>query len=135
MGVQPSAVRETEWGEILRPVASAGARSPAVLLLSAEPAMAIGHDAFLAEAWSAWGGRALPVARGYPQMSLEDLFALQPRSILLVGAVDPASALAKACAQRGIAFEGIEDGRLLRPGPALREGLRAWRARLAGEAP
>lgn len=130
MGVPTSAAREAQWEQALRPLGTLSERSPTVLLLSAEPVMAIGNDAFLAQAWAAWGGVTSPATPGYPPMSLEDLFALHPRSILLIGACPSGATLEAACAQRSISFECIEDGRLLRPGPALREGLGAWRASL-----
>lgn len=134
VGVSASAAREAQWEQALRPLGTLSERSPTVLLLSAEPVMAIGNDAFLAQAWVAWGGVTSPATPGYPPMSLEDLFALRPRSILLIGACPSGATLEAACAQRSIAFECIEDGRLLRPGPALREGLGAWRESLEARA-
>ncbi|MFZ4722236.1 MAG: helical backbone metal receptor [Phycisphaerales bacterium] len=135
MGVPESVARAAQWEETLRPIGTLSERSPAVLLLSADPVMAIGNDAFLAQAWAAWGGVTLPATPGYPPMSLEDLFALRPRSILRIGACPASAMLEAACAQRAIHLECIEDGRLLRPGPALREGLVAWRASLETRTP
>lgn len=134
MGVPPPS-SDAAWNEVLAPAGRVAACTPAVLLLSTEPVMAIGHDAFLAEAWAAWGGTTVPTTPGYPQMSLEDLFALRPACVILVGAREPSDTLSTACAQRSIRFERIEDGRLLRPGPSLRDGLRAWRATLTENAP
>ena len=134
MGV-PSPSADAAWNEVLTPVGRVAACTPAVLLLSAEPVMAIGQDAFLAQAWAAWGGTTVPKTPGYPQMSLEDLFALRPACVILVGARESSDTLSTACVQRNIRFERIDDGRLLRPGPSLRDGLRAWRTRLSETVP
>jgi iron complex transport system substrate-binding protein len=134
-GVTTLPSSEAAWNEVLAPVGGVSTCAPAVLLLSAEPVMAIGHDAFLSQAWAAWGGTTAPTTQGYPQMSLEDLFALRPACVILVGVREPSDTLSTACAQRNIRFERVEDGRLLRPGPALRDGLRSWRASLMEKSP
>lgn len=123
---------EVAWRRALAPVPSVATASPVVLLFSAEPPQAFGRDTFLAQAWRAWGGSTLPDTDGHPQMGLEDLFALAPRTIVLIGAQPGAEVLAQACAARGVSLEVLPDARLLRPGPALREGLTAWRTRLEG---
>ena len=97
--------------------------------------MAFGRDAYLAELWARWGGTTLPDARGHPALSLEDLTGLKPRTIVLAGPAAGTEGLAQACRDRGIDFVVVDDGRLLRPGPELLEGARAWRDRLQGKAP
>jgi iron complex transport system substrate-binding protein len=123
------------WRRALAPLPAAEHASPAVILFGTDPPMAFGRDAYLAEAWRSWGGTALPDAPGHPSLSLEDLSALRPRTVYLAGAAPSSPDLARACAERGIALVALEDERLLRPGPAVREALEAWRRRLEGRAP
>ncbi|MFM7806353.1 MAG: helical backbone metal receptor [Planctomycetota bacterium] len=125
----PNDIGPSAWREVLQPLATASHASPAILLLSAEPPMAFGRDAYLAELWSRWGGTTVPDAPGHPALSLEDLTSLKPRSIVLAGAPAGAEALAQACRDRGIAFVSVDDPRLLRPGPDLLDAAAAWRDR------
>lgn len=123
------------WGAALGPLEAAHVASPAILLLSAQPPMAFGRDAYLAELWARWGGSTLPDAPGHPALSFEDLTALAPRTIVLAGASAGDASLAQACRDRGIDFLVLDDARLLRPGPELLDAAKAWRRRLQGEAP
>lgn len=131
----PRGTGEDAWRAALAPLPAAAGHSPAVLLLAADPPMAFGTDAYLAEAWERWGGRALPRSSGHPPLSLEDLFSLSPRTVLLAGGCAGGEALRGACADRGVGFACVDDARLLRPGPELREALMAWRARLEAGQP
>lgn len=126
---------DAAWRAVLEPLPAAQSASPAILLLSAQPPMAFGRDAYLAQLWARWGGTTLPAAPGHPALALEDLTALKPRTIVFAGAIAGTEALAQACRDRGIDFVAVEDGRLLRPGPELLAGAAAWRANMQGKAP
>jgi ABC-type hemin transport system substrate-binding protein len=126
----PAPTAVDAWAPVLAPLAAANELSPAALLLSLDPVQAIGSDGYLAQAWRAWGCVTVPESRGYPQLGIEDLFALNPRSVIVLGSAQPDGPVARACAARGIAFVVIEDPGLLRPGPEARRALAACRARL-----
>ncbi len=114
------------WNAALAPCEMARERSPCVLLYSAQPLQAFGATSYLAEIWQAWGGRVLPARDMDSVLRLEDLFALSPRSVLLVGSPD--HALAHACQQQSVVYEVIPYPGLLRPGPELLEALESWRS-------
>jgi len=131
----PRDIGPAAWREVQAPLAGAQRASPAILLLSSDPPMAFGRDAYLSELWRRWGGVTLPDSPGHPALSLEDLTALRPRTIVLAGAPSASAGLAQACAARGIALMVVEDPRLLRPGPDLLEAAHAWRRQLEQGAP
>lgn len=128
----PATDTSVRWANALQPLDAARRQSPCVLLFALDPPQAFGADAYLAEVWKAWGGTTVPSQGGHPSMRMEDLFALQPRTIMLIGT--PASAasgvLAAACANRGVQFEGIDQAGLLRPGPEALDAIERWREQL-----
>jgi|GEM_PF-2000951 len=133
--VPPHAVAQSRWSAALAPCAAAAARSPCMLLFAADPPQAFGSNSYLAQVWKAWGGSTLPDVAGDPTLRLEDVFLASPRSVLLIGGGEGAEVLSKACADRGVAFELISDGGLLRPGPQLLASVERWRASCTGDVP
>jgi hypothetical protein len=121
----------------LTPCAAAQKLSPAILLYSDEPIGAFGADTYLAQAWVAMGGTLALPNKGNPNLSLEELFATQPKSIIvIVGAVgdkDHARSpgvLDDACPKRGVSHLALYAPKLLLPGPELATGLTLFRAEI-----
>ncbi len=121
----------------LTPCAAAQKLSPAILLYSDEPLGAFGADTYLAQAWVAMGGTLALPNKGNPNLSLEELFATQPKSIIvIVGAVgdkDHARSpgvLDDACPKRGVSHLALYAPKLLLPGPELATGLSLFRAEI-----
>jgi hypothetical protein len=111
--------------------------SPAILLYSDEPIGAFGADTYLAQAWNAMGGTLAFSKSGNPNLSMEELFATQPKSIIvIVGAVgdkDHARSpgvLDDACPKRGVSHLALYAPKLLLPGPELATGLTLFRAEI-----
>jgi ABC-type hemin transport system substrate-binding protein len=121
----------------LSPCAAAQKLSPAILLYSDEPIGAFGADTYLAQAWVAMGGTLALPNKGNPNLSLEELFATQPKSIIvIVGSVGdkdharPPSVLDDACPKRGVSHLALYAPKLLLPGPELATGLKLFRAEI-----
>ena len=121
----------------LAPCAAAQKLSPAILLYSDEPIGAFGADTYLAQAWVAMGGTLALSNKGNPNLSMEELFATQPKSIIvIVGAVgdkDHARSpgvLPDACSKRGVLHLALYAPKLLLPGPELATGLKLFRAEI-----
>ena len=121
----------------LSPCAAAQKLSPAILLYSDEPIGAFGADTYLAQAWVAMGGTLALPNKGNPNLSMEELFATQPKSIIvIVGAVgdkDHARSpgvLPDACSKRGVLHLALYAPKLLLPGPELATGLKLFRAEI-----
>lgn len=117
--------------------AAAQKLSPAILLYSDEPIGAFGADTYLAQAWVAMGGTLALPNKGNPNLSLEELFATQPKSIIVivgsVGDKDHArspSVLDDACPKRGVSHLALYAPKLLLPGPELAKGLKLFRAEI-----
>ena len=111
--------------------------SPAILLYSDEPIGAFGADTYLAQAWNAMGGTLALPNKGNPNLSMEELFATKPKSIIvLVGAVGdkdharPYGVLPDACAKRGVSLLELYAPQLLLPGPEFTTGLNLFRAEI-----
>ena len=117
---------------MLQPLDAAPRQSPCVLLFASDPPQAFGSDAYLAEVWKAWGGTAVPSQAGHPSMRMEDLFALQPRTVTLIGPEASASCavMTVACADRGVQFVVVNQAGLLRPGPEALDAIERWREQL-----
>ena len=121
----------------LSPCAAAQKLSPAILLYSDEPIGAFGADTYLAQAWVAMGGTLALPNKSNPNLSLEELFATQPKSIIVivgsVGDKDHArspSVLDDACPKRGVSHLALYAPKLLLPGPELATGLKLFRAEI-----
>jgi ABC-type hemin transport system substrate-binding protein len=121
----------------LSPCAAAQKLSPAILLYSDEPIGAFGADTYLAQAWVAMGGTLALPNKGNPNLSLEELFATQPKSIIvIVGSVGdkdharPPNVLDDACPKRGVSHLELYAPKLLLPGPELATGLKLFRAEI-----
>jgi ABC-type hemin transport system substrate-binding protein len=121
----------------LSPCAAAQKLSPAILLYSDEPIGAFGADTYLAQAWVAMGGTLALPNKGNPNLSLEELFATQPKSIIvIVGSVGdkdharPPNVLDDACPKRGVSHLALYAPKLLLPGPELATGLKLFRAEI-----
>ena len=121
----------------LSPCAAAQKLSPAILLYSDEPIGAFGADTYLAQAWVAMGGTLALPNKGNPNLSLEELFATQPKSIIVivgsVGDKDHARSpgvLDDACSKRGVSHLALYAPKLLLPGPELATGLKLFRAEI-----
>ena len=119
----------------LAPCAAAQKLSPAILLYSDEPIGAFGADTYLAQAWVAMGGTLALPNKGNPNLSLEELFATQPKSIIVIvgaaGDKDHARSdgvLPDACVKRGVFHLALYAPKLLLPGPELATGLQRFRA-------
>ena len=111
--------------------------SPAILLYSDEPIGAFGADTYLGQAWNAMGGTLAFSKSGNPNLSMEELFATQPKSIIVivgtVGDKDHAQShdvLADACAKRGVSLLALYAPQLLLPGPEFTTGLSLFRAEI-----
>lgn len=107
--------------------------SPAILLYSSDPVAAFGPDTYLAQAWVAMGGTLAFKSGGNPNLSSEELFAMRPRSIVVVRGEDASmdraqGTLVDACARRGVELVEVRAPQLLRPGPELTAGLKRLRA-------
>ena len=83
------------------------------------------------------GGTLAFSKSGNPNLSMEELFATQPKSIIvIVGAVgDKAHAqshdvLGDACAKRGVSLLALYAPQLLLPGPEFTTGLSLFRAEI-----
>jgi iron complex transport system substrate-binding protein len=128
----PATDTSARWAKVLQPLDAAPRQSPCVLLFASDPPQAFGSDAYLAEVWKAWGGAAVPSQAGHPSMRMEDLFALQPRTVTLIGPEASASCteLAVACADRGVQFVVVNQAGLLRPGPEALDAIERWREQL-----
>ena len=128
----PATDTSARWAKVLQPLDAARQQSPCVLLFASDPPQAFGNDAYLAEVWKAWGGTPMPPYPGHPTMRMEDLFALQPRTIALIGTEASASSatVAVACADRGVQFEAVSHAGLLRPGPEALDAIERWREQL-----
>lgn len=121
----------------LTPCAAAKKLSPAILLYSEEPIGAFGSDTYLAQAWVAMGGTLALTNKGNPNLSLEELFATQPKSIIVivgaVGDIDHAQShdvLDDACGKRGVSLLALYAPQLLLPGPEFTAGLKLFRAEI-----
>ena len=119
----------------LAPCAAAQKLSPAILLYSDEPIGAFGADTYLAQAWIAMGGTLALPNKGNPNLSMEELFATQPKSIIVIvgaaGDKDHARSdgvLPDACSKRGVLHLALYAPKLLLPGPELATGLQRFRA-------
>ena len=119
----------------LAPCAAAQKLSPAILLYSDEPIGAFGADTYLAQAWVAMGGTLALPNKGNPNLSMEELFATQPKSIIVIvgatGDKDHARShgvLPDACSKRGVFHLALYAPKLLLPGPELATGLQRFRA-------
>lgn len=128
----PATDTSARWTQVLRPLDAASRPSPCVLLFASDPPQAFGRDAYLAEVWKAWGGTTKPENGGHPSLRMEDLFALQPRAVMLIGPDASASStvLAAACAERGVQFVAVREAGLLRPGPEALDAVERWRDQL-----
>ena len=121
----------------LAPCAAAQKLSPAILLYSDEPIGAIGADTYLAQAWVAMGGTLALPNKGNPNLSMEELFATKPKSIIVivgaVGDIDHAQShdvLDDACGKRGVSLLALYAPQLLLPGPEFTTGLKLFRAEI-----
>ena len=83
------------------------------------------------------GGTLALTNKGNPNLSMEELFATQPKSIIvIVGAVgdtDHAQShdvLGDACAKRGVSLLALYAPQLLLPGPEFTTGLKLFRAEI-----
>jgi len=117
--------------------AAAQKLSPTILLYSDEPIGAFGADTYLAQAWNAMGGTLAFSKNGNPNLSMEELFATQPKSIIvIVGAVDDKAhaqshdVLVDACAKRGVSLLVLYAPQLLLPGPEFTTGLQLFRGEI-----
>lgn len=72
--------------------AAASAAGPVVVLFSLEPPMAFGEGTFVDGLLARLGVANAIVARGYPELSLEDLVSLDPASVLLLRETDAGAA-------------------------------------------
>lgn len=128
----PATETAARWTRVLQPLDAAPRQSPCVLLFASDPPQAFGSDAYLAEVWKAWGGTTMPPSGGHPSLRMEDLFALQPRTVTLIGPEASASFadLAVACADRGVQFVVVSHAGLLRPGPEALDAIERWREQL-----
>jgi ABC-type hemin transport system substrate-binding protein len=118
---------------------AAAALSPAILLYGEDPIAAFAPETYLAQAWSAMGGSLAWSGGHQPNLSMEELFAMKPRAVIVVHAGDaegapPASPLRDACAAHGVELLDVRSPGLLRPGPELADGLRSLRAALEARA-
>ncbi len=106
--------------------------SPAMLLYSSDPIGAFGADTYLAQAWCAMGGTLASSSNGNPNLSMEELFATRPKSIIVITGADNTGtqsqqALRLACANRSVALITVHAAQLLLPGPELTTGLQLLR--------
>ena len=121
----------------LTPCAAAQKLSPAILLYSDEPIGAFGADTYLAQAWVAMGGTLALPNKGNPNLSMEELFATQPKSIIvIVGAAGDkdharsAGVLPDVCSKRGVLHLALCAPKLLLPGPEFTTGLKLFRGEI-----
>ena len=121
----------------LAPCAASQILSPAILLYSDQPIGAFGADTYLAQAWVAMGGTLALTSKGNPNLSMEELFATQPKSIIvIVGAVGDKdlaqshAVLDDACSKRGVSLLALYAPKSLLPGPELATGLQQFRAEI-----
>ena len=121
----------------LTPCAAAQKLSPAILLYSDEPIGAFGADTYLAQAWIAMGGTLALSNKGNPNLSMEELFATQPKSIIvIVGAAGDkdharsAGVLPDVCSKRGVLHLALCAPKLLLPGPEFTTGLKLFRGEI-----
>jgi len=84
--------RAMEAERAARPAVAACGRT--VLLFGADPPSAFGQGTFASDLWQALGGTNAVTRQGYPELTLEDIVALDPDRIVLVrmraGEVPPA---------------------------------------------
>jgi ABC-type hemin transport system substrate-binding protein len=103
-----------------------------VFLYSTDPPAAFGKGSYLDDLWRGLGGTNAVTAAGYPSLTAEDILALRPAAVVVVGtAALPAWAGADGrCAIAVDAPELLEPGAaMLETGPAV---LRGVAARIAG---
>jgi iron complex transport system substrate-binding protein len=113
--------------------------SPVLLLFSVDPPRAFGPGSYLGDLLERLGGRNALDVQGYPELSMEDVVRLDPRTIVLVRTVDPSEGDDPLSALRALDVAAVRDDRLrvlvhpaaLTPGPAVAELSRALARTLA----
>jgi len=106
-----------------RPAAVAQA-GPTAILFAIEPPLAFGRGSYLGDIFEALGGVNAVATAGYPAISLEDLYRLAPRTIVLVAGE---GSMLKASALDHLELEAVKSGRVvllvhdeaMRPGPGV----------------
>jgi ABC-type hemin transport system substrate-binding protein len=103
-----------------------------VFLYSTDPPAAFGSGSYLDDLWRGLGGTNAVAAAGYPSLTAEDILALRPAAVVVVGTA-ALPAWAGADGRCAIAVDAPE---LLEPGAAMLEtgpaSLRGVAARIAG---
>ena len=103
-----------------------------VFLYSTDPPAAFGRGSYLDDLWRGLGGTNAVAAVGYPALSAEDILALRPAAIVVVGtgAIPAWAGTDGRCALSVDAPELLEPGAgMLETGPSA---LRGVAARIAG---
>lgn len=117
------------WERLLARPPGVRADEKVVFLMPGDPPRAFGGGSYLADLWQAWGGKAWPDARGWPEIQLEDLIAAHPERVFVVGG-EASPALAQALAGAGMKVASLPDAGFLQPGPEFLRAAEAWRTEL-----
>ncbi len=144
-GVAPEPVRTkvAAWRrrslELLVPVPAFSELGDVVVLYGVDPPSAFGRDTYVDDVLSALGLENALQRSGYPELSLEDLLVLAPRTVVVLGrdehtAQTNADELALRLESLGgtTTFIGADGSKLLIPGTGVLDGVEALRARLQG---